>query len=237
MLVLGFVWFVLLVYELLGSLTPGLETLVTVIWVVFIIDFALKLALAPDKSDYVKSNWLTMIALIVPALRVFRIFRLVRVLRAARAARGLRLFRLLTSVNRGMKSLGASLGRRGFGYVLGITALVIVGGAAGILAFEPDAGINGYGDALWWTAMMITTMGTDFFPRTGEGRILCFVLALYGFAVFGYVTATLATFFVGNEAKTIGTDLPGSSEVSALRSEVRELSRQLASIAGSREPT
>jgi len=41
--------------------------------------------------------------------------------------------------------------------------------------------------------MVMTTMGSDYFPRTTQGRVLCFA-----HAVFGYVTATLATFFVGS---------------------------------------
>jgi len=64
----------------------------------------------------------------------------------------------------------------------------------------PDpAGIHDYGTALWWTAMLMTTMGSAYWPQTGEGRILCVLLALYAFAVFGYVTATLATFFVSRD--------------------------------------
>ena len=118
MLILGFVWLALLVYELIWNLSPALEIVGTIIWMIFILDFMLKFTLAPEKIDYLKTNWLTALALIVPALRVFRIFRVFRVLRAARAVRGVRLFRVLSSLNRGMKSLGASFGRRGFGYVV-----------------------------------------------------------------------------------------------------------------------
>ncbi len=67
---------------------------------------------------------MTVLALIVPAPRVFRIVRVARVLRAARATRGLRLFRVISSLNRGMKALGAAMGRRGFGYVVALTFVV-----------------------------------------------------------------------------------------------------------------
>ncbi|MCY7348312.1 MAG: ion transporter [Pyrinomonadaceae bacterium] len=222
MLVLGFVWLVLLVIELTGNLSPALEWLGTAIYIIFILDFALKFLLAPDKTNYLKSNWLTALSLLVPALRVFRIFRVFRVLRAARAVRGLRLFRILSSLNRGMKSLGASFSRRGFGYVVALSVIVIFAGAAGMLAFENEMpnGIKTYGDALWWTAMMITTIGSDYFPQTAEGRVLCFVLALYGFAVFGYVTATLATFFVGRDAANKEAEVIGAADINALRSEI-----------------
>ncbi len=225
MLVLGFVWLGLLVYEFVWNLSPALEWLGTAIYIVFILDFALKLLLAPDKTDYLKSNWLTALSLLVPALRVFQIFRVFRVLRAARAARGLRLFRVLTSLNRGMKSLSASFGRRGFGYVVALSVIVVFAGAAGMLAFENETtdGIKTYGDALWWTAMMITTIGSEYFPKTAEGRILCFVLALYGFAVFGYVTATLATFFVGRDAANAESEVVGADDIHALRGEISAL--------------
>ena len=89
---------------------------------------------------------------------------------------------------------------RGLGYVLGLTLLVTLLGAAGMAAFEPASevagGFDGFGHALWWTAMLMTTMGSDFWPRTPEGRVLCVLLALYAFAVFGYITASMASLFV-----------------------------------------
>lgn len=229
MLVLGFVWLALLIYEFTWNLSPALELVGTIIWIIFILDFVLKFLLAPNKSDYLKANWLTALSLLVPALRVFRIFRVFRVLRAARAARGLRLFRVLTSLNRGMKSLGASFSRRGFGYVVALTAIVIFAGAAGMLAFENEVegGIKTYGDALWWTAMMITTIGSEYFPQTAEGRVLCFILALYGFAVFGYVTATLATYFVGRDAENEDSETVGAEDIKALREEIAQLREEI----------
>jgi voltage-gated potassium channel len=214
---------------LTGNLSPALELAGTIIWAIFILDFAVKFILAPDKTDYPKSNWLTALSLLVPALRVFRIFRIFRVLRAARAVRGLRLFRVLTSLNRGMKSLGASFGRRGFSYVVALSLIVVFAGAAGILAFEnePTGGIKTYGDALWWTAMMITTIGSEYFPKTAEGRVLCFIPALYGFAVFGYVTATLATFFVGRDAEHKESEIVGAADINALRGEIALLREEI----------
>jgi voltage-gated potassium channel len=235
MLALGFVWLALLVLEFTRGLSPGLEAAVTVIWVVFILDFALKFVLAPDKSDYLKANWLTALALAVPALRVFRIFRVVSVLRAARAARGLRLFRVVSSLNRGMRALGATMRRRGFGYVIALTVIVELAGSAGMYAFENEQsggpGLHSYGEALWWTAMVMTTMGSDYFPRTTEGRVLCFALAVYAFAVFGYVTATLATFFVGRDAENEDAEVAGAAQVEGLRAEVAALREELRAFA------
>ena len=152
---------------------------------------------------------MTALSLLVPALRAVRIVRGLRVLRLARATRGLRLLRVVSSLNRGMSALGDSLSRRGFAYVVALTLLVTVAGAAGMYAFEspPTGGLTSYGEALWWTAMIMTTMGSAYWPQTVEGRVLCVFLSLYAFGVFGYVTATLATFFVGRDAET--TRRPG----------------------------
>src|SRR3712207_5600578 len=95
-----------------------------------------------------------------------------------------------------------------------------------MLSFEPasevEEGFRDYGEALWWTAMLLITMGSEFWPKTGEGRFLCFLLALYGFAVFGYITASFATFFIGQESRS-KDDVPGAADLDALRDEISGL--------------
>jgi voltage-gated potassium channel len=231
MLILSFVWLALLVVELIWGISRQLEIIGTIIWIVFILDFAVKFILAVDRLTYLKKNWLTVIALLVPALRIFRIIRVARLLRFARAARGLRLVRVITSLNRGMKALAATMQRRGFGYVAALTLLVTLAGAAGMYAFEnenPDGqGLNSYGAALWWTAMIMTTMGSAFWPHTPEGRVLCLVLALYAFAVFGYVTATLASFFIGRDAENEEAEMAGARKIKDLQTEIAALRRDI----------
>jgi len=233
MLVLAFVWLALLIVELIWGESSLFEIIGTSIYVVFILDFALELTLAPRKGDYLKRNWLTAVSLLVPALRIFRIFRAFRVLRLARAGRGLRLLRVVSSLNRGMRALGANLSRRGFGYVLALTLLVIFAGAAGMYAFENEApeGLRNYGEALWWTAMIMTTMGSQYWPQTVEGRVLCVFLALYAFAVFGYVTATLATYFIGRDAEDDTAEVAGSAQLITLREEIRALRDEMRALA------
>jgi len=225
MVVLSFMWFVLVIVELVWGAARYLEVFGTIIWVVFIAEFFLRLVLAPDKIAFLKSNVITVIALIAPAFRMLRVFRLVRV------ARGVRLVRIVGTANRGMNALRKSLGRRGVGYVVATTAVVALLGAAGMLVFEPagevEGGFTGYPDALWWTAMLLTTMGSQYWPQTGEGRLLCFLLSLYGFGVFGYITASFASFFVGQEASHDDSDVVGAADVTALRDEIASLRDEL----------
>jgi voltage-gated potassium channel len=198
--------------------------------VLFILDFGLKFFLAPHKLVYLKQNWLTALSLMLPALRVLRVVKVLRAFQTIRAVRGLRLLRVMTRTNRGMRVLAASVNRRGFGYVVGLTAIATLIGAAGMYAFErevPESALTDYGTALWWTAMVMTTMGSDYFPKTPEGRLLCFVLALYAFAVFGYVAATLATFFVGRDAENPNAEVAGAKAIAELQVEIAALRTEL----------
>ena len=234
MLILAFVWLVLLVVELTWGIGSAFEIIGIIIWAIFILNFTLEFALAPRKIAYLKRNWLLAISLIIPALRIFRILRIFRMLRLVRVGRGLRLFRVVSSLNRGMLALGASLRRRGFGYVLALTMLVAMAGAAGMYAFENEiaAGLNSYGEALWWTAMVMTTMGSQYWPQTFEGRLLCLFLSLYAFGVFGYVTATLATYFVGRDAESSEAELLGAKELADLRKELIALRGEIGALSG-----
>jgi voltage-gated potassium channel len=228
MLLLSVAWVVIVLVELTTGGNRLLTTIGTIIWLIFIAEFALRLTLAPAKLTFLKHNWLTAIALLAPALRLFAIFRF---LRAASALRGFRLVRIVGTANRSMNALRRTLERRKFGYVLGLTALVIGLGAAGMLNFEPasevQGGFHSYGDALWWTAMLLTSIGSQYWPVTTEGRILTVLLSLYGFATFGYITATFASYFVGRDAERKDGPVAGATEVQHLASEIRALRAEL----------
>ncbi len=236
MLLLGFAWLALFVIELIWGLSPLLQAIGTVIWIIFILDFTVKFTLAPRKFAYFKRNWLTAVALLLPALRVFRIARVIRLLGTTRATRGLNLVRTLARTNRGMRVLGTSMGRRGFSYVAALTLVITLVGAAGMYAFENNTpngkGLNDYGTALWWTAMLMTTMGSEYWPQTAEGRVLCFLLAVYAFAVFGYVTAAIATFFIGRDAEDDEAEIAGAKPIEALHAEIQALRAEIRSLSG-----
>ena len=229
LMVLSFVWLLLVVLELARGTSRALEVFGTAIWIVFIVEFTLRLLLAPSKRAFMARNWITVIALLAPALRLLYVFRL---LRLAPAARGFRLVRIVGTANCGMNALRASLSRRGLGYVIVLTILIALLGAGGMFAFEPASQVQGgfgsYVDALWWTGMLLTTMGTDFWPTTAEGRILTFLMALYGFGVFGYITASFASFFVERDASSPKANTVSTADVARLRSEILAMRLELA---------
>jgi voltage-gated potassium channel len=229
MLWLSIAWLAVVVVQLLDPHSnPVLEGIATVLWIVFILDFVARFTLAPGKRTFLKHNWLVLIALVVPALRVFRIFA---VFRAAGALRGIQLVRIVGTANRGMNALRHSLARRQFGYVGGMTLLVVTLGAAGMLYFEPakevGGGFKSYADALWWTVMLLTTIGSQYWPQTGEGRILAVLMSIYGLAVFGYITAVLASFFIGRDAEEPSAPIAGADDLKKLRGEIAALRKVL----------
>ena len=182
MLLLSGVWTLLLILEFTRGLSPALQRLHDLIWAAFIVQFAVEVLAAPSKRVYLRKRWLTAVSLALPAARLLRLARLVRAARFARAARGVRLARLLGILNRGMRAIAVGFRRRGVGYAAVLTALVAVIGAAGMYRFELNVpggpGFADYGTALWWTAMLLTTMGSDYWPQTAEGRLLCLLLAV-----------------------------------------------------------
>ena len=99
----------------------------------------------------------------------------------------------------------ASTGLRGrvAVYVAGGSALLAFCGALAVLSVERGRGGNiaTIGDALWWAATTMTTVGYgDRYPTTGQGRLVAVALMLSGIALLGVVTATFATWLVQHVA-------------------------------------
>lgn len=48
--------------------------------------------------------------------------------------------------------------------------------------------VNGYGDALWWAFMDVTTVGSNIIAQTVTGRVLSVLLAALGMMMFPIFT-------------------------------------------------
>ena len=73
MAILGVLWLALFVIEIVKGSNGVLTFLTTAIWMVFIGEFVLRLVIAPHRWVFIRKSWLTIIALLVPALRVLRV--------------------------------------------------------------------------------------------------------------------------------------------------------------------
>lgn len=220
---LSIVWLILIIIDLLYGLPPFLQTLSSIIWAIFIVDFILELYIAPHRRAYLKNNWLSAISLLLPPLRILKLFRTSGFVKVLRVSQSFNLARLISSFNRSLRIVRNTMKKRGLGYVLALTTLITLLGAAGMYSFEyPN--FTSYGDALWWTSMIMTTIGSQYWPVTNEGRVLTFLLSLYAFAIFGYITAALASVLIGKDKES------QSKEIEGLHKEIQYLSDKLNSI-------
>jgi voltage-gated potassium channel len=220
LIILSIVWLILIVADFVYGLSPFLQGLSTFIWILFILDFLIEFYISPKKQDYLKQNVIVVLSLFLPALRILRLFSAFRILKFTSFIRSLNLARILSSLNRSIRTARKVMRQRGLEYILLITFFVILLGAAGMYDFERSE-LSSYGDALWWTAMIMTTIGSDYWPKTLEGRVLTFILSVYAFAIFGYITAALASLLVGKEKEN------SQGEIKELRNEIQRLSNEI----------
>ena len=125
----------------------------------------------------------------MPFLRAVRVLRVVGALRATNA------LRVLGGFNRAARTFDAALARTRAGYAAALTATAVLLGSAALLMFEvddPESRITDYGEALWWAAATITTVGAATEPVTLGGRLVALALMLAGLVLLGYVAGVLS---------------------------------------------
>ncbi|GAB2771413.1 hypothetical protein [Salinimicrobium soli] len=110
MFLLALLWLYLFIKELVSGLSSFEENLIYIVWVLFILEFVVKLVVAPRKMEFLKDNWITIIALLVPALRVFRLFRAVSLLNSVRVVNSTKIIRAVTSGKRFFSALQEAQG-------------------------------------------------------------------------------------------------------------------------------
>lgn len=205
MAVLSLVFLALVIVQIATAPTdPHAATVargIEVIWALFLLEFLVKLGLYPDRRAFLKRRWFDALVLVVPTLRVLRALPALMSLRGVHglmAARGLGsgmwLFRTGVALRRGGKGVQHFWERSRLGLVLAMTAIVVLIAASLMVLLErgaPNSAIRSFGDALWWSAALVTTVSSDLFPVTAWGRLLAVLMMMYGMAVFGYLVSQL----------------------------------------------
>jgi voltage-gated potassium channel len=190
------------------------EVIVWATWVLFALDFIVRVVLADHRPRYILRHWLDVLIIALPLLRPLRLLRLAS---------------LLAVLNR-----HAASGLRGqvAVYVVGGSSLLAFCAALAVLDAErrsPEANITDFGDAMWWAVTTMTTVGYgDRYPTTGPGRLVAFGLMVAGIALLGTVTATLASWLVDRVSS--GEE----REVSDLRTEIEVLNLKIDQLLGTK---
>jgi voltage-gated potassium channel len=70
---------------------------------------------------------------------------------------------------------------------------------AALFFYEYEAPVNsavhGFGDALWWACMNLTTVGGEIFPVTSIGKVICVILPIIGMALFPVFTVYVTSLY------------------------------------------
>jgi voltage-gated potassium channel len=224
--ILAILFAVLFILQYAVDLEPAwrrrLSLTLTLIWGVFAVDFVIRLILAPNKLAFLRHNWIMAISVCMPALGVLRIFAVARVMPA------MQLGGLAAGGSRGSDALRRSVGAHQSVYVGALTVFVTLLASAGMVSIEgtrADANIQTFGEAVWWSAATLTTIGSELYPVSWEGRTLAVFVMVYGLVFAGYITATLAVLFLGPSSG--GARQPQPTDNAAVLDEVRALRLQL----------
>lgn len=186
MLVLAVAFAALLLLPLLFDLAQEtddlLEAVSLFIWGAFVVEFTVKLYLAPQRLRWLRDNWVDLLIILLPMFRPLRLLRVA--LLAVKVTMGAR---------RVLLGYGAA-------YTLAVGMGLVAIAAVAVTYVEraaETANIKDLADGLWWAVTTITTVGYgDRFPVTPEGRAIAAVLMVMGITLFGALTASLAAFMV-----------------------------------------
>jgi voltage-gated potassium channel len=197
--VLGLDFLVLLIVDLANlPLTPVELTIVRastpVIYGAFILDALIRFALTTHRLNWLRQNGLLLVALAAPLLLPFdkRLTTPLSVLS--------RLAVMLWGGLHGLSAIRTISRGKVFYYLVLLSTFVTLIGASVTLALErghPGTPINSYGDALWWSATQMTTINSALDPVSPWGRVAAVALRIYAVGFFSYLTANLASLFVG----------------------------------------
>lgn len=197
------------VYLSLCDLTTGCTDLQirvdNIITIIFFIDYAVRLAIAKNKKDFLKQNILDLIA-IIPFTSLFKIFRALKVLKVLKALKILKFIRLSAYFARFYKRVKFFFEINNLKYMVLTSLFCIIAGGVAIHFVE---GMTFF-DGIWWSFVTATTVGYgDISPTTPSGRVIAAILMIVGIGLIGSLTSTITALFFQRHEKTSKKDAKG----------------------------
>lgn len=156
--------------------------LVGATWLLFVIDYAVRIRLSGLGHRFVRVHWLDTLVLLLPLLRP------------------LRMVKVYTAVQQRRDEPRLSLYARVMSYAGMTSVLLGVSAALAVYRLErdaPGASIRTFGDAAWWACATLTTVGYgDAVPVTPLGRVVAAGLMACGLALLGAVTGSFSSWLI-----------------------------------------
>lgn len=199
--------------------SPRLDFWLTVfdvlVWVIFAADFGIRCWLSTHRWRFVRAHPVELLIVLLPPFRPLRLMRAAMV--------------LLDTLNR------HTLTRSRLSVFVGATSVLMLY-LCSLAMFDAEYGVEGakvlnFGDALWWSAVSVTTVGYgDYYPVTVEGRLVALVLMTFGIGLISFGIGT-ATSWVVDQLKTVEESAERTDrEISVLVTEIRSLRAEVAEL-------
>lgn len=213
------IYFVIFAAQVLWVSAPPaarttLEVLDNLIWIVFIVDFLIRIWLSERRFRYFISHPIDIVVILLP---MFRPLRSLRVLASARVLVERGQFFEFSRVA-GAIAVGAL-----FTAVVG--ALVVLDLERGV----EGSSITDFGQSLWWASVTMTTVGYgDVYPITAAGRVAAVGMMIVGISLLGTVTGAFATWVstrISAAQQEVNDEV--ADELRGLRDEIRALRAEL----------
>lgn len=187
-----------------------------IVWIIFAADYVFRLVIAKHRWPFVRYHIFDLAIVILPFFQPLRLLRLVFLLRV---------------INR---HAGNSLRGQIFSYVVGAAGIITFVGALAELEVEresSEAVITTFPDALWWGFVTITTVGYgDYTPVTSQGRIVATGMMIFGVALLGTVTASLAAWLVEHVSHEEDPVTPELQAIHTLTKHVIQLEQEVTAL-------
>lgn len=160
-----------------------------VVCIIFIIDFASALVARDTKHNYYILNLLSLIVSI-PYLNILGWLDVPLDRGVAVTVAALPLLRSFVAMGVVVKWFINGKANRLFGaYLFTVVCFTYL---AALMFFDYEVGVNeklnGFGNALWWAWMNVTTVGAAIFPVTAVGKVLAVLLPALGMMFFPIFT-------------------------------------------------
>jgi voltage-gated potassium channel len=153
-----------------------------------------------------------------------------RIFTITRAAPTVQISGIVSGGKRGTDWLHRTLGLHPALYIGLLTLFIMALSSAGMYSIEhtrDDANIVSLGDSIWWTTSTLTTIGSELYPVSSEGRTLAILIMIYSLGFAGYVAGTFAAVLLGVGQTTQSAPPADSDTLNTLREEIHALRRQL----------
>lgn len=196
MALLALIVVIMLIMEMILNLTSNslyiMNIIDNVIWIIFCIDYFIKLAFSESKKRFIFNNKMDLIS-IIPFNSLFKALRILKITRLIKLSKFTRILKVTIFLGKFKVKIDRFMRTNNFNYALYITIIIVFTGAVTISIVE---GMS-LGDGLWWSFVTSTTVGYgDISPSTTVGRIVAAILMLVGIGFIGMLTGTIATFFL-----------------------------------------